>query len=442
MTTFKLARPLALSMTGSVSVSGDVEFVSVPSGAITSISLNTRADINPRSDADLNPDAPAAAPWEASTGWGASALSAFCGAVFAADMGASGKMMTYGAPGHSTNLEFCAWVAFDVASRSWEIIGEPPPTEVFSTYEVDVTPPPTRFDHTWGEWNGGSTDWPEAFRRSGYNPPAGSHTRNSFAYIPGADAGNTAGEIVIAWQPTGNNSGTGIAGSFIYDCDTGLFRRTATVRPAHGSAVAGVAYHAAQGVVIGYNEVSSATTANLDYLDLSTEEWTRRNASSAVAIAIDSTHFLCGDLYVYCRNSADATPMTFRAAPVSTVKAGGTWSWASLTVSATSWPTKSGSTVTTQWARCPVNGAWYAVNRTSGSSALWKLTKPAGVEDSDTAGLLAGTWNVTSETLTGDGIEGAEYDYSRLQWCAALTAFLWFGDLHTSAVQAIRPVGV
>jgi hypothetical protein len=420
---------------------GSLVAYSVPAGAITNISLNTRADINPRSDADLNPNAPSLAPWEISTGWGASALSAFCGAAFAKDLGAAGKLMTWGAPGHSTNLEFAAWVDFDVASRRWGIIGAPPPTEVVTTYTAGVTPPTTRFDHTWGEWSGGSTDWAEAFRRPGYNPPMGSHTRNSFVYIPAADAGNANGKIVVAWQPTGNVTGTGIAGSFVYDCTTGLFSRTANVRPGSGSAVTGVAYHPDQGIVIGHNRSSTVTSAELDYLDLSNDTWTRRNAGSAVALNTDSTNIVCGDLFVMVSNNAQ--PPVFRAAPVSTVKAGGSWSWSTLTVSAASWPTNaSGNTLTTQWSRCPDNGAWYAVNRQSGSSTLWKLVKPSGVADSDTAGLLAGTWTVTSESLTGSGLEGASFDYGRLQWCPALHAFLWFGDLHTSAVQAIRPVGV
>jgi hypothetical protein len=410
-------------------------------GTITNISLNTRADVNPRSNTDLNPNAPSQAPWEISVGWGASALSAFCGAVFAKDMGAAGKLMCWGAPGHSTNLEFAAWVAFDVATDSWEIIGSPPPTEVVTTYTAGVTPPTSRFDHTWGEWNGGSTDWAEAFRRPGYNPPMGSHTRNSFVYIPAADAGNSAGKIVVAWQPTGNVSGTGIAGSFIYDCDTGLFSRTANVRPGHGSDCTGVAFHAEQNVVVGHNRVSTTTTSELDYLDLSSDTWVRRNASAAVAVRIDSTNFVCGDLFVMVSNTTQ--PPVFMAAPVSTVKAGGSWAWATLTVSAASWPTNgSGNTLTTQWSRCPVNGAWYAVNRQAGSLTLWKLVKPTGVADSDTSGLLAGTWTVTTETLTGVGLEGASFDYGRLQWAPSLSAFLWFGDLHTSAVQAIRPVGV
>lgn len=415
----------------------------VPSGSILNISLNTRQDINPRSNAALNPDAPDPAPWEGDVGWASDQLSEFCGAVFASDFGPAGKLLTWGAPGHSTGLEFAAWVAFDVATRRWAIIGSPPPTEYTTQAAWDGgSPPSTRADRSWGEWDGGSTDWPEPFRRPGYNPPFGSHTRNSFAYVPASAAGNDCGQVVVAWHATLGASGTGVGGGWIYNCDNDGFRRTANARPNHGSSVGGVAYHAGQAVVVGFNQESGGSNNTTDFLDLSTEQWTRRTAADSITVAIDSSTFVCGDLLVYVGNGSGSPPMTFIAAPVSTIKAGGSFSRTTLTVSASSWPTRSGSTATTQWSRCPVNGAWYAVNRTAGSSTLWKLVQPAGVADSDTAGLLAGTWTITSETLTGDTLEGALYDYSRLQWCPALTAFLWFGDLHTSNVQAIRPVGV
>jgi hypothetical protein len=425
---------------GDVAPSGGLEGTGAPLAAITNISLNDRDSINPRSNADLNPNAPSAAPWEASVGWGASALSAYCGALYCEDWG---RYVMYGATGHSTNLEFCAWVAFDVTARQWEIVGAPPPTET-SGYVVDTTPPASRFDHTWGEWQGNSTDWPVDFRRPGYNPPAGGHTRNSFVYIPGADAGNTAGKIVTAWEHTLNSTGSPIKGSHVYDCDTGLWSRTANLRPAAGSSLIGVAYHSDQNVVVGVNQISSAYIQFLDVLDMTTLTWTRRNSTNSFAFNYDSTNFTCGDLFIAVQNGAATS--SFYAAPISTAKAGGSFAWTELTVSATSWPTKSSGatagTWTCQWSRCPADGAWYAVDRNAGSSTLWKLTKPTGVDDSDTAGLLAGTWNITSQTLGGTGLADAAFDYCRLQWCQPLMAFLWVGDAHTSAVQAIRPIGV
>lgn len=396
--------------------------------------------MNPRFDASINPNAPGFAPWEASIGWSSDQLSEFCGALYCRDWGSAGKYVMWGAPGHSTNLEYAGWVAFDVATLRWEVVNASPPVTVRNT-----VPPASQCDPAYGEWTGNSVDWPAGFRRPGYNPPFGSHTRNSYVYIPAAQAGNTNGKIVVAWSPTLNATGLGIAGGWVYDCDTGLFSRTTNARPGTGAAVGGVCYHAAQNVVIGYNEEFTTTVARLDYLDLSTMTWTRRNATAAVVINIDSTSFVVGDLYVYAGNTT--TGVSLRAAPVSAVKAGTSWTWANLTLATpASLPLRTGGVLpgmlSCHWERCPVNGVWYAVNRNAGSLTLWKLTKPAGVADADTAGLLAGTWAITSETLTGAGLEPAQYDYRRLQWCDAINAFLWTGDLHTSNVQAIRPVGV
>ncbi|MBX3601552.1 MAG: hypothetical protein KF863_13085 [Rubrivivax sp.] len=351
--------------------------------------------------------------------------------------------MTYGAPGHSTNLEACCWVGFDVAERVWKLITKPLPTPVVnaSLWQPGVYPPARQFDATWGDWTGDSSDWPEAFRQPGYNPPMGSHTRNSFVYIPPADAGNARGKIVVAWQPTGNCSGTGLRGSWVWDADTGLFSRTANLRPSHGSDVTGIGYSAAHRVVIGHNFVSTSTSGALDYLDLSNMTWVRRNASTAVVVRIDSTNFIIGDLFVMVRHEPSGpVPMTFWAAPISAVKAGAAWNWTQLTVDATSWPTKNGSSWTVSWSRCPVNGAFYAVNRVAGSNLLWKLSPPAA--DDQTGALLAGRWQVTAEALGGNSLIGADFDYSRLRWSTALGAFLWFGESVTSAVQAIRPGGV
>lgn len=418
----------------------------VPSGAITNVSLNNRDSVNPRNDPLLNPNHPNQPPWEfpGSIGWSSDQLSEFCGAVFCKDWGPAGRYAMWGAPGHSTNLEFPGWVVFDVSTRRWMIPDAPPPVSYTTQAQWGSgLPPSTQADRTWGEWTGGSTDWPVGFRRPGYNPPFGSHTRNNFVYLPASAAGNTSGEIVVAWHGTLGASGTGVPCQHIYNCDTGLWRRTQNLRPGHGSSVGGVAYHPGQDVVVGFSIESSGTTTVLDYLDMTTETWVRRSSTNGLPVNIDSTNIVCGDLFVYVGNGAS---QTMRAARVSQVKAGGSWSWSNITVSATSWPIKSGgslpNTLSCQWARCPVNGAWYAVDRNGGSLTLWKLQKPAGVADGDTAGLLAGTWNVTTETLTGAGLEPAQYDYSRLQWCDSITAFLWTGDLHTSNVQAIRPVGV
>lgn len=433
-------RDASVSDAGLATDAGELDAGSLTPGSITNISLNTRADINPRNDATLNPLFPNRAPWEASVGWGASALSAYCGAVMATHLGAQGTLLQWGAPGHSTNLEATCWLGFDVATRRWKLITRPLPNGVFAAYQAGVTPAPSQLDHTWGDWKGDSVDWPAAFRQPGYDPPAGSHTRNSFVYVPPTVAGNAHGKVVVAWHPTGNTSGTGLRGSWLWDADTGLFSRTANLKPSAGSAVGGLALIPDAGVVLGHNSPATFTSNVIDVLDLATATWTRRTATSSLGLAIDSTNFIVGDLFVHVHNDASATPMTFSAAPISAIRTGSAWSWSPLTVSATSWPTKGTSTFTTQWTRCPENDAFYAVNRTGGSHTLWKLTAPA--PPNDTAGLLSGTWRITTETLSGDPLEDAAFDYGRLQWVPALHAFLWLGDLHTSPVQAIRPSGL
>lgn len=417
------------------------------SGAITNISLNNRDDINPGNDPLLNPLHPARPPWEAlaTIGWAGDQLSEFCGALYCKDWGSSGRYAMWGAPGHSTGVEYPGFAAFNVTRRRWELMDAAPPVSYITQAEWDAgQPPSTRADRTWGEWTGGSTDWPVGFRRPGYNPPFGAHTRNNWVYLPAAVAGNARGEIVAAWHGTLGASGTAVPVQHIYDCDTGLWRRTANMRPGYGSSVGGMAFHQPQNVVIGFSIESSGTATAVDILDLATETWTRRSSVGSLSVRIDSSFIVCGDLFVYVDNTA--TAMTMSATRVSLAKAGTPSSWTPLTLSAASLPLKVGGSLpgmlSCQWARCPTNGHWYAVDRNAGSQTVWRLSKPAGVADSDTAGLLAGTWTITTETLAGTGLEPAQYDYGRLQWCDALQGFLWTGDLHTSAVQCIRPIGV
>lgn len=373
-------------------------------------------------------------------GWGGGALSAYCGAVFADGVGPAGTLMTWCAPGHSTNLEATCWAGFDVAAREWRLFGRPLPCAPVSASPSNL-PPESQFDRAWGDWRGGSQDWPEEFRQPGYNPPMGSHTRNSFVYLPPDAAGNASGKIVVAWHPTSNGSGTSLCGSWVWDADTGLFGRTANQRPSSGGAVTGMGYSSAAAVVLGHNFASSVTSSALDVLDLRTLTWTRRTAASSIALNIDSTNFIIGDLFVMVRHESNASvPMTLWAAPISAVCAGSAWRWTRLAVEATSWPTKGGASWTVSWSRCPDNGAFYAVNRVPGSNTLWKLSPPAA--DDQTGALLAGVWRVTAETLGGDGLIGADFDYSRLRWSAGLGAFLWFGESVTSPVQAIRPGGL
>jgi len=413
----------------------------VIAGTIRSISLNTRADIDPSKDPLANPNFPDKAPWEDNRGGflGWSHVTDFCGSLFVPTLGAAGTLLQYGGAGHSA-VGAAFWFGFDVAERVWKRIGRRPlPSNMLVNFVLGSFPDPASFDHTWGDWNGAWSGWPAGFAQPGWNPPEGSHTRNSFVYRPPDAAGNVGGQVITCWEPTGVQGGTGIKGSHVWDVDTGLFVRTANLRPGSGNAVAGVQYSRAHDVVIGNNNVFSATTGVIDVLDCQTMTWMRRTATNDFVMKTDSTSFIFGDLFVNVDHSVTpAVPsFTLRAVAISDVVAGSPFTWATLSLNATSFPNnEAGITRTTQFEFCPVDGSFYAVNRIAGSNKIWKLTPPAPSEQ--TGNLLAGTWTLAEQTLVG-GLLGTDFDYSRLRWCPAITAFLWTNSSISSDVQAIRP---
>lgn len=415
----------------------------VIAGTIRNISLNTRADINPRNDPLANPNFPGAAPWEIHGDFRSQWLHVtdFCGSVFAPSLGSMGTLLQYGAAGHSAvNAPF--WFGYDVAERVWKRIGHRTlPTDQLSQLfsAGGLIPDPAAFDRIWGDWNGSWAGWPAGFEQPGWNPPEGSHTRNSFVYRPPDAAGNRAGQIITCWEPTGIQGGTGIRGSHVWDADTGLFTRTANLRPGSGNAATGMQYSRAHDVVIGNNLVFSSVTGQIDFLDCRTMTWVRREATNTRNVRIESTSFLAGDLFVRVDHefTVSATPFTLEAVVVSDVVAGRPFTWTTLKLDATSYPTnQAGLTITTQFEFCPVDGAYYAVNRVAGSNRIWKLTPPAAA--SQTGSLLTGTWTLREQALDG-ALAGASVDYARLRWCPALTAFLWTGESVAEDVQAIRP---
>ena len=299
-------------------------------------------------------------------------------------------------------------------------------------------PPTTRFDHTWGDWIGGSADWPSGFAQPGYNPPEPSHSRNSFVYRPAAASGNSKGQVIACWHPTGVNSGTGLRGSFVCDLDTGLWTRTANLRPSHGSAVGGVSYHAGMDVVVGFNQESSGATGALDFLACATMTWTRRTGLGSLNARIDSTSFIVGDLFVFVDHelAANAVPFRLWAISISKLIAGTAQTWQQLTLSTSSWPTTAaGLTNMVGFERCPINGSLYATNLVAGDNRVWRLIPPAA--DSDTTGLLSGTWTMEDEALAGASKVAGLYDYSRLRWAG--DGFLWTADGTSGTVQLMRP---
>mgnify|MGYP003479740790 CR=1 FL=1 len=424
------------------------------SGSIADIpATNSRLDLDPQDDELANPEYPDTPPWQAPgfSAWSPSLIN-YCGSVLATDLGALGTLMQYGAAGHSA-INACFWIGFDLNDATWKRIGpRPPPTNGLAglTYSGSpnwatwqaADPRNAEFDETWGDWDPHGSGIPSGFRQDlgGARIVEGSHTRNSFPYRPASAAGNGVGELVIAWQPTGVQTGTGIQGSHVYDLATNRFSRTANLRPGSGSDVTGHAYHAGTDHVVGQCLVSSQTTGILDLFNCTTRTWTRRTATNSLVFRFDSTCFVLGDLFVQVNHSGSGT-FELRAAPIPAAVAGSSFAWTVLTLSASSWPTRAnGLSDMVHFELCPTTGNLYAVNGRAGSLTLWRLTPPAAA--TDTAGLLSGIWVLDTETLTGPGLAGSTYDYRRLQWSPQLDCLIWTGDTLSAAPQAIVPSGV
>lgn len=421
-------------------------------GEIKSINLNTRNDIDPKNDPLANPNYPNTPPWDVIGGTGWQHARDYCGAVYCKDLGPLGTYFEYDASGHSANGA-TSGSGFDINTRTWaRKTPRPLPVNNLQGYVSGSNPDPSLFDHSAGHWIGDSPLIPEAFRQPGYNPNAGSHTRNNWFYRPAAKAGNGTGEVWICWGVTGVGSGTTARGGHVIDLDTGLQRTHANLRPATGSACGGMVYFEDLDCGIGFNHGSSANTSSVDYIDCVTGLWTRRTATNSILLIPDSTVFRWGNYLVVCinENTPNPAPMRFYALDVVTMLVSPT-SWFELTISAVSYPVSEfssygglGKSWTVNWAYCPVNGCFYATNRSHGSNKVWKLTPPGAVN---------GTWVITEETMTGtlsarshNGTPSASFDYNRLQWiqtnwpgCPGF--FGWVEDYMSGVFQVIRPIG-
>lgn len=412
----------------------------VPSGSIMSIALNTRDSVDPALDALANPNYPGTPPWDVIGGTAWSHTPDYSGAVFAADLGSAGTYLQYCATGHSANGA-TMWLGFDVASQTWQRVGRRPlPCNNLYGYVSGTTPASSQFDHTWGDWIGASTDWAVDFRQPGFNPPAGGHTRAAMTYRPAAQASNSAGQIVMGLACTGVNTGTTAIPGHYYDCDDGLFHRTSNQRLSGGSSAGNNVYDPTTDTVYGWTFVSSSYASSVDMLDCATWTHTRKSGlTNSPYMQVDASQaFGCGDLLVVCEQSTGSASFALKAIRMSDLKDGSATAWTDLTLSGTTWPSKSGETISIVWTLCPTNGVYYAVDRVTGSHTLYKLTPPGGGD----AGNLSGTWTLSSETLAGDGLVATSWHYNRLQWCAALNAFLFTGESMTADTQAIRPIGI
>jgi len=440
---------------------------SVPSGQITNITAtNTRADVSPQLDPAANPNFPSSPPYFNGRGW--STVTDYAGAVFATDVGANGTYMQYAGAGHvAVNALF--WIGFDVTDRTWKRIGDRPPQ---TNGLVGLTFPGglpdwaamyalggvyAAFNNTYGDWNGDHASMPEAFRLPGKTTiPAGSHSRNRMAYRPASAAGNTQGQIVVGWHVNEVWDYTGVGTAHTWDGDTATWSRHANQRASHEAKAGGFIYHAAHDVIVGPNQ-NSGPAVSMAVFNCASQTWTQRTITSGGRLHVsDATAFGwtdgSGNVWHICVAPANslAPAQTFFAVRVDQLISGTGMAWVDLTVAATTWPATSlsGSGIpsfayTVSWAHCPVDGCYYATNRQHGSNKLWKLTPPV-------SGVLTDTWTITETTLGGttlsalgaNGVDQISWDYGRMCWVPALSAFLWIGNRLDAPVQAIRPIGV
>ncbi len=423
----------------------------IPDGTVQSVSVNTRLSIDPESSAQHNPNYAGAnlfpgsvvgrAPWIFPLnlfGW--AHVTDYCGSVYCTSYGEQGSILQYGDAGHSAGGP-SIWARYDVATAQWTLVGRALPTDSLQSYVAGSNPPATRFDHTWGDWIGGSNDWPIGWRQPGFNPPAGSHTRSSFFYRPPRKAGNLAGQVVATWQPTGKNGGTGCGGSFYFDLDSGLWHRTRNLRPNAGSSQESIYYEPndiALAVVMEFSHFADAVYV----LDCATMTWSKRPVTGSVPWVIsDSTQFICGGLLVVVIETTaanDVEPMAFFAMPIEAIVSGIGMRWTKLKINAASYPVSPMDGIiramSISWNRFS-DGHFYATNLGYSPHTLWKLIPPAG-NDVDK---LLGTWLIGTQVLVGDEISRSSRDFSRLQYVPAIDSFLWTGDDIGGPVQAIRP---
>jgi len=159
----------------------------------------------------------------------------------------------------------------------------------------------------------------------------------------------------------------------------------------------------------------------------------------------DSVQFICGGLFVVvnCSQTAGANPpVEFWAMPISQILAGTGMHWTKLNVTASSWPyvtCTDYNPALSLVSRVPwvqySDGNFYAHARAYAPHTLWKLAPPAGNDVTR----LTDVWTITTQTMIGDPIAAANFDYSRTQYCAALDAFLWTGEGPTGVIQVIKP---
>jgi hypothetical protein len=387
----------------------------------------------------------------------------------------STRQAVYNGGGH---VAYCATApqAWDVASLSCKWLAIPVPSDGFSLVGAITNPtelatvyPAAQLDD-WGAWKGDYSGIPVGLRQPGKVFPEVSHSYYGLFWVPGSAHGNTKGAIVAAHGTSGNGEGSGFNNGHYFDLDTGTYHRTANRRVGVSAASGGTIYHPGVGKGFAVTSTASADVAGYDVYDPATRTWVRRTSANTTVAFIES-----GGLGVFVSASVpeglllNFSPVNSAGAPTynSSVRyrvdamsaaaaAAGGGTWTALTVNAASWPTLAASTAadispvdTTAaigWCFHPGKGALYAVNGRHGSTTLWKLSPPAGA--TTVAALLSGTWTLTTETLTGPGLEsrrtngsgvGARAVYNHLVYDSEAGCLIFFPECLTDRPTAITP---
>lgn len=455
---------------------GSVSQIAYTSGSHPEGLPATRWDIRTQVQ-PWNPTPADLGPWAAGTpgarrfAW--TSITAYCGFVYAPT---TREYIGYGG-GHAT---VCVPVpyAFDLNTRSWKWLAAPPPTDAFeAAYAVSLvtglpagsaanlaqTYPPEQYDPQWGEWKGDYSGW-GAYARPGQVFPEPGHTDCSIVWVPGDFIGNTNGAVIPLNMASGRYDGGDRTVAHWFDLDEGQkkWKRLGNKR-FNGSTGAGGAVYFGGSVkkLFALNRGGTRVHDAMDVLDGTTKLWTTRTATNGAPISVYTcgmgAHLASGLLLSFHQINSSGQPfhtgVTMGAWAVdAATAAAGSHTWQQLTISAESWPLNNyTSTDSIGWCYCPRNGCFYATGGVHNSTTLWKLSPPAGAVTQ--AEVLAGTWTVTTETLSapiqsrnGNGGSGptpqAVFVYNRLVWDEMTGCLLFPEEYMYGGFQAIRPAGV
>lgn len=427
---------------------------------------------------------PATQPWGTGTPWAGSGSRGNKPWTSSNDFGGiawaqSTRQAVSNGGGH---VAYCATApqAWDAATLSCKWLAVPIPSDGFSQVGAITTPaglaavyPAAQLDSDWGEWTGDYTGIAADLRQPGKIFPEVAHNYYGMFWVPGSAHGNSNGAIVYCAGITGNGESSGIPSGHYFDLDSASYARTANRRAGAtglSAAAGGTIYHPGVGKGFAITSGPSAAVSAYDVYDPATRAWTRRNSTNAVSAGIESGGL--GAFYsasvpdglllnflpvngsgIFAFSNAVAQRIDAMSA---TAAAAGGGTWSQLTVSAASWPRMNvvsdsliapgETTAAIGWCFHPGKGAFYAVNGRNGSTTLWKLSPPAGA--TTIAALLAGTWTITTETISGPGLlsrtstggaNDARRVYNRLAYDAVNSCLIFFPECLTDRPTAITP---